>query len=57
MQENVAEVLIPKEEELLLVSNPEGLLTSLGCFFRLVTPRGFEDKTTTLRVRIYHLDI
>ena len=40
MQENVAEVLIPKEEEPLLVSNPEGLLTSLGYFFCLVTPRG-----------------
>ena len=56
MQENVAEVLIPKEEELLLVSNPEGLLTSLGCFFRLVTPRGVEHKTTS-KGRIRHLDV
>ena len=42
MQANVAEVQIPQQEEPLLVSNPEGLLTSLGCFFRLVTPRGVE---------------
>jgi len=46
MQANVAEVRIPQQEEPLLVSNPEGLLTSLGCFFRLVTPRGVPRKET-----------
>ena len=40
MRENVTEIQIPKNEEPLLVSDPEGLLTSLGCFFRMVTPRG-----------------
>ena len=40
MRENVTEIRIPKNEEPLLVSDPEGLLTSLGCFFRMVTPRG-----------------
>lgn len=38
MQANVVEGLIPHQEEPLLVSNPEGLLTSLRCFFSLVTP-------------------
>ncbi len=42
MRENVAEIRIPKNKEPLLVSNPEGLLSSLGCFFRMVTPRGVE---------------
>ena len=48
MQANVAEVQIPQQEEPLLVSNPEGLLTSLGCFFRLVTPRGVARKETAI---------
>ncbi len=39
MRENVTEIRIPKNKEPLLVSNPEGLLSSLGCFFRGVTPK------------------
>jgi hypothetical protein len=48
MQENVAEIRIPKKEEPLLVSNPEGLLRPAGCFFCLVTPRGTAMEATTL---------
>ncbi len=46
VQDNLAEVLIPQQEEPLLVSNPEGLLTSLGYLFCLVTPRGVPRKET-----------
>ena len=39
MRENVTEIRIPKNKEPLLVSNTEVLLSSLGCFFRGVTPK------------------
>ena len=42
MRENVSEIRIPERGKPLLVSNPEGLLTSVSSLFHLVTPRGVE---------------
>jgi len=53
MRENVAEILIPKNEEPLLVSNPEGLLTSLGCPSRAHTGQG--SGWTVPSMRSFHL--
>jgi len=43
MRENVSEIRIPERGKPLLVSNPEGLLTSVSSLFHLVTPRGIEE--------------
>ena len=39
MRENVSEIRIPERGKPLLVSNPEGLLTSVSSLFHLVTTR------------------
>ena len=42
LRENVSEIRIPEKGKPLLVSNPEGLLTSVSSLFHLVTPRGHQ---------------
>jgi hypothetical protein len=44
LQENIREIRIPKTEEALLESRPEGLLNRV---FLLVTPRGVNGKAPT----------
>ena len=51
MRENVSEIRIPERGKPLLVSNPEGLLTSVSSLFHLVTPRGVAKKVPRVEAR------
>ena len=51
MRENVSEIRIPQRGKPLLVSNPEGLLTSVSSLFHLVTPRGVHKKVPKVKAR------
>jgi hypothetical protein len=55
MRENVTEIQIDKEREPLLISNPEGLLTSLGMFLFNGDPEGSRKESTQSesKARVY----